>query len=157
MKQVAILTTILVTVSGCSSTNNPVSPITDTINSDNLQVTFSIPRPSYGMHDTLTATTTAYNPESDTVSFVVPCCWPILWYLVRDSSGTTRLSYSAPKDLGCNCAAEFSIPPHQSERVPLLDVIVPIGELGKTENAQGSYILTVDNIFGTFSLRFAVN
>jgi len=157
MKQLAIFATLLVTIGGCSSTNNPVSPITDTIQSHNLQFTFSIPRPSYGTHDTLVAAMKAYNPGDTTVIVYIPVCWPIAWYSVQDSSGTTRLSYAAPRNVRCNSVIEYSVLPHQSQQVSMLDVKVPIVELDTTQTPQGSYLLTVDNGFGTFSLKFTVN
>ncbi len=157
MKQIAIFATLLIMISGCSSTSNPVSPITDTIQSHNLQFTFSIPRPSYGIHDTLVATMKAYNPGDTTVIVYVPVCWSIAWYAIQDSSGTTRFSYSAPRDYGCASVAEYSVLPHQSQQISLLDVKVPMVELDTTQTFQGPYLLTVDNGFGTFSLKFAVN
>lgn len=156
IKEVFVFTMLLVTIAGCSG-GNPVSPISDTIQSDNLQITFSIPRSSYGAHDTLVATTTAFNPGDSTVSFIVPVCWPIAWYTVQNIGGTTKLSYSAPRDLGCNSVAEYSILPHQSQQIALMRVMVSIADLDSTQGLQGSYVLTVDNGFGTFLLEFNVN
>lgn len=141
---------------GCGR-NNPVSPITDTIQSDNLQVTFSIPRQSYGIHDTLTATTKAYNPGDTTITVYVPVCWSIAWYKVYDSKGATRLSYSAPSGYGCNSIAEYQILPHQSQQISMLRVVVPIAGLGSTQNPEGAYVLKVDDELGTFSIGFTVN
>jgi hypothetical protein len=141
---------------GCNN-NNPVSSVNNTIQSYNLKVTFSIPQSSYRINDTLKATTTVFNPEDTTVSFIVPVCWPIAWYSVQDKSGNTRLSYSAPDSLGCNSVAMYSILPHQSKQIFLLNVTFPIVDLDRIQNAQGSYILTVKNEFGTFSLKFTVN
>ncbi len=141
---------------GCTG-NNPVSPVTNTIRSNNLQVTFSIPRSSYGVHDTLVATTTVYNPGDTAVSLYVPVCWATAWYTVQNSGGTTKLSYVAPRNLGCNSIVHYSILPRQSQLIFLLDVRVPIAALGSTQNLQGSYVLKDDNILGTFSLGFTVN
>ncbi len=156
MRRTIILLSLSLLWAACTK-NNPVSPVTDTVQSDNLQVKFSIPHPLYGVHDTLVATTTAYNPGDTTVSFYIPVCWPIAWYSVQDSSGTTRLSYSAPRDLSCNSIIGYSILPHQSQQISLLSVMVAIVDLDSTQNPQGSYVLTVDNGFGTFSLTFTVN
>ena len=154
MKHFLIIVMLLI-IAGCN-TSNPVSPISDTIQSHNLQVTFSAPESSYGVHDTLVAATTAYNPGDTTVSFYVPNCWPTIWYSVQDSSGATKLSYAAPRYLDCASVTGYSIPPHQSLKIFQLRIVVPIAELDTTKAPQGPYVLAVDNYFGTFSLKFAV-
>ncbi len=157
MKQIFIFTLILMAIAGCSKTSNPVSPPSDTVQSGNLQFTFSIPQSTYGTRDTLVASMKVYNPEDTAVSFHVPVCWPIAWFTVVDSSGTTRLSYSAPSDLGCNSIAIYKISPHQSQQIFLLQVEFPIVALDSTKKLQSSYVLTVKNVVGTFSLKFAVD
>lgn len=156
MRRSIVILSLSLLWAGCIK-DNPVSQVTKTIESDNLQVTFSIPRPSYGIHDTLRATTTVYNPGDTTIRFAIPVCWPIAWYSVQDSRGTTRLSYSAPRDYGCASAIEYSILPHQSQQISLLQIMIAIVDLEGTQNAQGSYVLATDNGFGTFSLKFTVN
>ena len=156
MRRTIILLSLSLLSAGCAE-NSPVSPTTDTVNSDKLQATFSIPRSSYGVHDTLVATATVFNPGDTTVSLYVPVCWPTAWYTVQNSSGTIKLSYSAPKDLGCNSIVHYSILPHQSQWIFLLTVRVPIAALDSTQNLPGSYLLKDDNILGTFSLGFTVN
>ena len=156
MRPAIIILSLSLLWAGCSN-NNPVLPVVaDTIQSDNLQVTFSIPRSSYGVHDTLEATTTVYNPRDTTVSLYIPNCWPIAWYSVQDDSGATRLSYSHPPH-GCNSGLGYSIPPHQSQKIFQLTVMIAIADLNGTQNAQGSYVLTVNDVFGIFSLKFKVN
>jgi hypothetical protein len=152
----AIIIILFIFLAGCGK-NNPVSPLNDTIQSDNLNVTFSIPQTSYGIHDTLKAVTTVFNSGDTTVNFYVAVCWPISWYSVQDWVGAPRLSYKAPQDLGCNSLIEYSIPPHQSQQIFLLSVTFAIADLDSTQSAQGSYILTVDDEFGKFSLKFIVN
>ena len=151
----AILSLLLLSA-GCTK-SNPLSPVTDTLRSDNLQITFSIPRPSFGAHDTLVATTTVYNPADTTVDIVIPVCWPIAWYTVQDTGGTTRLSYTAPGNLGCNSLVRYSIPPHQTQQIVLLGITVAIVDLDGTRSGLGSYVLTVANVFGKFSLKFTVD
>ena len=153
MRRTIVILSLFLLWAGCNK-NNPVSPVTDTLQSDGLQVTFAVPRPSYGIHDTLVATTTVYNPGDTTVSFWIPNCWPISWYTVQDSSGTTRVSYAAPRDLSCNSFTGYSILPHQSKQIFNLSIRIAIADLDGTQGAQGSYVLEVDNYFGTFSLKF---
>lgn len=155
MRRIIIILSLSLLWAGCSN-NNPVSPIVDTIESQSLQVTFSIPQPSYGINDTLTATTKAYNPGDTTVMVYVPVCRPIAWYKVYDSRGTTRLSYSRPSGVGCSLIAEYQILRHQSLQIPLLSVEFPIASLDSTQSPEGSYVLKVDDGLGTFSVEFTV-
>jgi hypothetical protein len=157
MKRAIIILIFFLLLAGCDK-NNPVSPLTDTVQSENLNVTFSIPQSSYGIHDTLKAITTVFNPGDTTVNFYVAVCWPISWYSVQqDWSGATRLSYKAPQSYGCNSLIKYSILPHQSKQIFLLSVAFAIANLDSTQSAQGSYVLTVDDEFGKFSLKFNVN
>lgn len=155
MRRTIIIISLSLLWAGCSK-NNPVSPTTNVINSNDLQVTFSIPQSSYGAHDTLVATTKVYNPADTTVNLYVPVCWAITSYSVQNSSGTSVLSYNAPRNLGCNSIVHYSILPHQSQQISLLSVIVPIANLDTTQTSQGSYLLKVNDVLGAFSLKFIV-
>lgn len=155
MRRTFIVMSLSLLWAGCSG-SNPVSPTKDTIQSDNLQVTFSIPQSSYGVHDTLVTTTTVYNPGDTTISLNIPVCWATSWYTVQSSSGATKLSYTAPKNLGCNSIVHYSIQAHQSQQIFMLDVRVPVAALDTTQSPAGSYVLKDGNVLGTFSLGFTV-
>ncbi len=156
MRRTIVILAFALMCAGCGE-NNPVAPVAKTIHSGNLQITFSIPQPLYGPGDTLRATTTVYNSGDSAVTLYVPVCWPIARYSVKDAGGITEVSYSAPRNLGCNSIVEYSVRARQIKEISLLSVVVPILELDKTRNAQGSYVLTVDDDFGTFALNFMVN
>lgn len=156
MQRTIIILMLSLLLAGCNK-NNPVSPIASTNQSDNLEVTMSIPKLSYGINDTLEATTTAFNPGDTIVNFYIPDCWPIAWYSVQDMNGITRLSYTAPKNYGCNSVIMYSILPHQSKKIFILNVKFAIANLDSTRSAQGLYKLTVDDQFGKFAVKFAVN
>ncbi len=78
MRHIIIFTTLLVAVSGCSKSNNPVS--TTTI-SGTLQYSLTSSKESYTIHDTLNVTLTARNVGSttDTVAIgsAVLCTWSL--------------------------------------------------------------------------------
>jgi hypothetical protein len=133
------------------------SPVIDTVQFNNLLVTFSIPRSTYGILDTLVATISVYNAGDTTVNFDLPVCYSINWYTVQDSSGAIRLSYSAPQGFPCYSIIGYSILPHQSQQISLLTVMFAIADISGTQSAQGSYLLTVDNKLGIFSLKFIVS
>ena len=156
MRDIVIALGLSLLLASCAK-DNPVSPTSDTINSNNLRATFSISRESYGIHDTLTAATTIYNPGGDTVTVYVPVCWPISWYKVWNSNGTTVLSYSERHGYGCNSIGEYLIMPHQSQQISLLDLALPIADFDSTQGSQGRYMLKVADGLGTFSVGFAVN
>lgn len=156
MKRVIIILSFSLLWAGCSK-YNPVSPDATTVQTDNLIFTFSIPQSSYTINDTLTATTTVYNPGDTTVNLYIPCCWPITWYSVMNRFGEISFSYSAPHNLDCNCIVELSVLPHQSKKISLLNVVVPIVDINSTHKPKGSYTLTMKNGYGTFSLRFAID
>ncbi len=155
MLRVPIIVSLALLLAGCSRVN-PVSPITDTINSGGLRATFSISQETYGIHDTLTGSTSAYNPGRDTVRSLVPVCWPISWYKVVNSAGATVFSYTAPTTYGCNSIIDYSVLPHQTKQIPLLWVRIPIDSLRSVQPGQGPYTLKLEDGFGEFSVRFTV-
>ena len=142
MRHIVIALGIALLLAGCAK-ENPLSPTMDIIHSGNLQATFSIPRESYGIHDTLTATTQVYNSGQDTATFIVPVCWPIAWYKVWNSKGTAVLSYIEPRTYGCYSIIDYSILPHQTRNVSLLSVAIPIARLDSTQSSHGNYVLKV--------------
>lgn len=154
MQRTMIILILALFLASCGK-NNPLAPNASTIRSDNLNFTFSIPQSTYGINDTLKTMTTAYNPGDTTVNFYIPDCWPILWFKVQDISGTSRLKYTAPR-AGCNSLVMYSIPPHQSKQIFLLNVKFPIDNIDGVRNVRGLYVLTVANGFGKFTLQFTV-
>ncbi len=151
---VKLMFTMLVMIAGCSSVNNPVSPISDTLQLDNLQVTLSIPKESFGSQDTLVARTNVYNSKDDTVSFAIFNCNAITWS-VQERSGKPTLS--SPPGPDCNSLTMYSILPHQSQQIRQLTVMIPIVHLAGAQPAPSSYSLVASDYFGNFSLKFSVN
>ncbi len=153
MRYILLISGLLSILAGCSS-DNPVSATNDTLQLDSLRVTFSIPKASYGVSDTLVATTTVYNPKNDTVRFAVFNCNAVAW-TVDNASGKTLLS--SPPGPNCNSLSMYSILPHQSRQIIPLSAVIPIRNFAGAQTGSGSYSLNADDRFGNFSLKFSVN
>ncbi len=154
MRRTIVILSLFLLWAGCTKVN-PVSPITDTLKSNGLQFTFAIPRTSYGIHDTLVATTTVYNPGEDTVEYFVFDCDPVGSWQVQDDTGKTRLSYQ--RGGTCEHGSDHTIVPHQSQQIGPCTFIIPIADLGDAQTAPGPYVLTANEYCGIFSLKFEVN
>ena len=84
---------------GCKKSSNPVESVTNTALSvsqvrDSMQYTFAIPKAVFGIHDTLSASVTAFNQSAETETLIVSI-GNIQWSLKNDS-GRTLMSGPEP-------------------------------------------------------------
>jgi hypothetical protein len=78
-------------ISGCKKSSNPVESVTNPALSisqviDSMQYTFAIPRAVFGIHDTLSATLTAFNQSAETDTLIYGVF--LQWSLKNDSGRT---------------------------------------------------------------------
>jgi hypothetical protein len=83
---------IVIIINGCKNSSNPITSGTDTPLSvsqvrDSMQYTFAIPKDVFGIHDTLSASITAFN-QSTVPETLVIYMGNFQWSLKNDSGRT---------------------------------------------------------------------
>ncbi|MFZ1978318.1 MAG: hypothetical protein WAV76_10215 [Bacteroidota bacterium] len=76
MRYFILALSIALIINGCKKNSNPVASVTNPALSisqvsDSMQYTFAIPRAVFGIHDTLTASFTAYNQSAEPETLMV--------------------------------------------------------------------------------------
>ena len=91
MRYCIFVISIALIINGCKKSSNPVASETNPTLSvsqvqDSLQYTFAIPKAVFGVHDTLSATLTAFNQSAETDTLIYGVF--LQWSLKNDSGRT---------------------------------------------------------------------
>jgi hypothetical protein len=91
MRYFILALSIALIINGCKKSSNPVGSETNSTLSvsqvqDSLQYTFAIPKAVFGIHDTLSATLTAFNQSAETDTLIYGVFFQ--WSLKNDSGRT---------------------------------------------------------------------
>jgi hypothetical protein len=91
MRYCIFVISIALIINGCKKISNPVASETNPTLSvsqvqDSLQYTFAIPKTVFGVHDTLSATLTAFNQSAETDTLIYGVF--LQWSLKNDSGRT---------------------------------------------------------------------
>jgi len=102
MRYFIFVLSIALIINGCKKGSNPVASVTNTTLSDSqvrdsMQYTFAIPKAVFGIHDTLSASVTAYNQSAEPDTLMISG-GNFEWSLKNDSGrtlmwGPPRLPY----------------------------------------------------------------
>ncbi len=134
MRHIVMYVSFSIILIGCGKQSNVVSPTTDYDYSDSLRFTFSIPKTSFGIHDTLIAGLTVFN-EASTPDSIVYGPSLFLWSL-QNSDGRTIMYGPGLSPLWVTIE---TIGPHQT--MGLYSIRQPIADMSGQQIAAGSYLL----------------
>jgi hypothetical protein len=143
---------------GCTKSSNSVTPITNqTLTteavSDSIQYTFAIPKGVFGIHDTLSATLTAYNQSSKPETLVVGYNPYLYTWSLKNESG--RVIMFGPMGAN-NLLRMISINPNQSS--VMYSIHQAIADTSGGPVTAGSYVLQWNlNNRVTTLLSFSLN
>ena len=131
---------IALIINGCKKSSNPVTSVTNpavSVNqvSDSMQYTFAIPKTVFGIHDTLSASFTAYNQsaEPETLNTSIG---NFQWSLKNDSGRTLM---GGPPLLFNGPARRLVLNPHQSQEI--FELYQAITDTSGAPVLAGSYTL----------------
>ncbi len=130
---------IALIINGCKKSSNPVASVTKPAVSvsqvrDSMQYTFAIPKAVFGIHDTLSASVTAFNQSAEPETLIISE-GDFQWSLKNDSgrtvmSGPERNPYPI---------AQVIFNPHQSKEI--FEVNQAIKDTSGAPVIAGSYTL----------------
>ena len=158
MRYLICILPLLLISDGCNKSSNSITPTTNqTLStqavSDSIQYTFAIPRGVFGIHDTLSATLTAYNQSSKPETLIVGLN-PYLytWSLKNNSE---RVIMYGP--MGANNSLRL-IPLNPKQSGLLYNIRQAIADTSGGPVTAGSYVLQWNlNNRVTTLLSFSLN
>jgi hypothetical protein len=139
MRYFILALSIALVIYGCKKSSNPVASATPALSvsqvSDSMQYTFAIPKAVFGIHDTLSASFTAYNQsaEPETLNTSIGT---FQWSLKNDSGRTLM---SGPPLLFNGPARRLILNPHQSQEI--FELYQAITDKSGAPVIAGSYTL----------------
>jgi hypothetical protein len=130
---------IAIIINGCKKSSNPVALVTNSAVSvsqvkDSMQYTFTIPKAVFGIHDTLSASVTAFNQSARPETLIVSE-GDFQWSLKNDS-GRTLMSGPEPNPYPI---AQLIFTSHQSKEI--FEVFQAIKDTSGAPVIAGSYTL----------------
>jgi hypothetical protein len=134
MRYFILALSIALIINGCKKSSNPVTSVTNPAVSVSLQYTFAIPKAVFGIHDTLSASVTAFNQSAEPETLIVSE-GDFQWSLKNDSgrtlmSGPERNPYPI---------AQLIFNPHQSKEI--FELYQAIKDTSGAPVIAGSYTL----------------
>ena len=152
MRYLIFVLSIAIIVIGCKKNTNPASSVTNPTLAvsqvrDSMQYTFAVPKAIFGIHDTLSASVTAFNQSAEPETLMLSE-GNFEWSLKNDSGRTLM---SGPEVLPYPIYP-FIINPHQSKEI--FEVYQAITDTSGATVSAGSYILQglYDSILFTLDL-----
>jgi len=139
MRYFIFILSIALIINGCKKSSNPVTSVTNPAVSvsqvkDSMQYTFAIPKAVFGIHDTLSASVTAFNQSAEPETLIVSE-GDFQWSLKNDS-GRTVVSGPEPNPYPI---ARLIFNPHQSQEI--FEVYQAITDTSRAPVIAGSYTL----------------
>lgn len=149
---------VLMTMIGCKQSNDTVTQVTDPPLSvsnvrDSILYTFAIPKSTFGIHDTLSATLILYNQSSSTDTLVLRSAGVFYsgsWSLKNENGRT--ITYG-PQVIPQN-VARVPLGSHQSLGGLVIDQV--IADTSGASVVPGSYILQESFSSLTFTLNISL-
>jgi len=139
MRYFILALSIAFIINGCKKSSNPVTSVTNPAVSvsqvsDSMQYTFAIPKAVFGIHDTLSASFTAFNQSAEPETLIISK-GSFQWSLKNDSgrtlmSGPERNPYPI---------AQLIFNPHQSKEI--FELYQAIKDTSGAPVIAGSYTL----------------
>ena len=141
MRYLICVLSLLLIFDGCNKNSNSVTPITNqTLTtqavSDSIQYTFAIPKAVFSIHDTLSATLTAYNQSSQPVNLVVGYSPYLYTWSLKNNSG--RVIMFGP--MGANNSQRL-IPLNPKQSSVMYSIHQAIADTSGAPVTAGSYAL----------------
>ena len=139
MRYFILALSIAFIINGCKKSSNPVTSVTNPAVSvsqvsDSMQYTFAIPKAVFGIHDTLSASFTAFNQSAEPETLIFPQ-GQFQWSLKNDSGRT--LMGGPPLTFFPHLPVVFN--PHQSKEI--FEVYQAITDTSRAPVIAGSYTL----------------
>ena len=139
---------ITLIINGCKKNSNPVESATNPALSviqvsDSMQYTFAIPRDVFGIHDTLSASFTAYNQSAEPETLMISI-ESFRWSLKNDSGRTLM---GGPPLLSIPRSQPLILNPHQSKEI--FGLYQAITDASGAPVIAGSY--TLQGLFDSMS------
>ena len=139
MRYFIFVLSITLIINGCKKNSDPVASVADPTLSvsqtrDSMQYTFAIPKSVFGIHDTLSASFTAFNQSAEPETLMLSE-GNFQWSLKNDS-GRTLMSGPEPNPYPI---ARLIFNPHQSKEI--FEVYQAIKDTSGTPVIAGSYML----------------
>ena len=140
MRYFIFVLSIAFIINGCKKSSNPVASVTNpavSVNqvSDSMQYTFAIPKAVFGIHDTLSASLTAFNQSTEPETLMTSI-GTFQWSLKNDNGRTLmsepELRYNPP-------VRRLIFNPHQSQEI--FEVYQAITDTSGVPVIAGSYTL----------------
>ena len=139
MRYFIFVLSIAIIINGCKKNSNPASSVTNSTLSitqvrDSMQYTFAIPKAIFGIHDTLSASVTAFNQSAEPETLML-AEGNFEWSLKNDSGRTLM---SGPEVLPYPIYP-LIINSHQSKEI--FEVYQAITDTSGAQVIAGSYML----------------
>ncbi len=137
MRYFILALSIALIINGCKKNSNPVASVTNPALSvsqvsDSMQYTFAIPRSVFGIHDTLSASFTAFNQSAEPDTLMIGY---FQWSL-KNESGRTLMGGPGPLSVP---AIRLIINSHQSKEI--FGLYQAVMDTSGAPIIAGSYIL----------------
>ncbi|MFZ1976839.1 MAG: hypothetical protein WAV76_02690 [Bacteroidota bacterium] len=140
MRYFILALSIALIINGCKNSSNPIASLINPALSvsqvsDSMQYTFAIPRAVFGIHDTLSASFTAFNQSAEPETLMISLV-SVQWSLKNDSGRTLM---GGPPLLFIPASRPFILNPHQSKEI--FGLYQAITDTSGAPVIAGSYVL----------------